>query len=114
MSIYAVENQLKQVFINLLRNAIEAIKPQKGKIRIKVESCYGEERVRFRFIDNGPGIPKDRLAHLGTPFYTTKEKGIGLGLTISQKIIHEHKGDFRIRSGYNRGTLIDIILPRYN
>lgn len=114
MSIYAVENQLKQVFINLLRNAIEAIKPQKGKIRIKVESCYGEERVRFRFIDNGPGIPKDRLAHLGTPFYTTKEKGIGLGLTISQKIIHEHKGDFRIRSGYKRGTLIDIILPRYN
>ncbi|MEC2071912.1 PAS domain S-box protein [Alkalihalophilus marmarensis] len=114
ISIYAVENQLKQVFINLLRNAIEAIKPKTGKIRIKVESGYGEESVRFRFIDNGPGIPKDRLAHLGTPFYTTKEKGIGLGLTISQKIIHEHKGDFRIRSGHNRGTLIDIVLPRYN
>ncbi|WP_368505893.1 PAS domain S-box protein [Alkalihalophilus sp. As8PL] len=108
-TIHVVENQLKQVFINILRNAIEAMRPNHGRIRIKVENCKNE-RIRFRFIDNGPGIPKDRLTHIGTPFYTTKEKGIGLGLTISQKIIHDHKGDFTIRSSYGRGTIIEVVL----
>ena len=62
-------------------------------------------------MDNGPGIPNDLLSRLGEPFYTTKEKGTGLGLMVSYKIIEDHRGSINITSELNKGTTVDIILP---
>ena len=102
-------NQIKQVFINIFKNAIEAV-ANKGKIHIEV-SQMDSDSVRVRFIDNGPGIPTDLITRLGEPFYTTKEKGTGLGLMVSYKIIENHHGRINITSEMNKGTTVDIILP---
>ncbi|MCI2257237.1 ATP-binding protein [Domibacillus sp. PGB-M46] len=103
------ENQLKQVFINVLKNAIEAM-PGGGVIEVgahKSEDGY----ITLSFKDQGIGIPEERIPTLGEPFYTTKEKGTGLGLMTCLKIIENHKGDMRIASEVNKGTTIRISLP---
>ncbi|WP_243299766.1 PAS domain S-box protein [Bacillus litorisediminis] len=106
-----IEDHLRQVLINLLVNAMESFE-KTGQIRVKVEER--ENLVRIRIIDNGKGIPKEQLEKLGTPFYTTKEKGIGLGLAISQKIVDRHRGKMAIRSKVGLGSMVDVVLPRVN
>lgn len=103
------ENQIKQVFINLLKNGIEA-SPQGGFIFIKTD-LLEDDKVLIRFIDHGNGIPAELIAKLGEPFYTTKEKGTGLGLMVSNKIIKDHRGSISITSQLGRGTTVDVILP---
>lgn len=103
------ENQLKQVFINILKNAIEAM-PKGGIIQVK-GVVKEKHKVSLYFIDQGSGIPEDRLPTLGEPFYTTKEKGTGLGLMTSYRIIENHDGELKISSKVNEGTTIEIILP---
>ncbi|MDP1383591.1 PAS domain S-box protein [Priestia megaterium] len=102
-------NQIKQVFINIFKNAIEAV-PNNGKIHIKVEK-WKNNRICISFSDNGNGIPNDLIGRLGEPFYTTKEKGTGLGLMVCYKIIEEHGGRINIKSEMNQGTTVDIIFP---
>jgi len=102
------ENQLKQVFINILKNAIEAM-PNGGEIKIQLQQQ--QNAVSIRFIDQGDGIDEDRIQKLGEPFYTTKEKGTGLGLMISYKIVQAHRGSMKINSQKNRGTTVEIMLP---
>jgi PAS domain S-box-containing protein len=104
------ENKLKQVFINVLQNAIEAM-PNGGSIEAAIRR--ENTSIIFQFIDHGCGISKERLAHLGEPFYTTKEKGTGLGLMISYKIIEDHQGKMRISSKIGLGTTVEVILPIY-
>lgn len=103
------ENQLKQVFINFIKNAIEAM-PQGGELRIEA-AMLGEERMRIRFADQGTGIPEEHLSRLGEPFYTTKTKGTGLGLMVSKKIIENHRGKLEIDSEWGVGTTLDVYLP---
>ncbi|WP_018130547.1 PAS domain S-box protein [Effusibacillus pohliae] len=103
------ENQLKQVFINILKNGIEAM-PGGGHIEIQVKR-RGRDQILIRFADQGCGIPEDRLSKLGEPFYTTKEKGTGLGLMVSHKIIEAHRGKISINSLVGKGTRVDVILP---
>lgn len=103
------ENQLKQVFINLLKNAVEAM-PDGGVITVTVQQA-GPEKVLVRFEDQGQGIPKERIQKLGEPFYTTKEKGTGLGLMVSFRIIEEHGGHIRVTSELGVGTVFDVELP---
>ena len=103
------ENQLKQVFINILKNSIEAM-PTGGTIDVKVK-VKEKDKVSICFIDQGSGIPEDRIPTLGEPFYTTKEKGTGLGLMTSYKIIESHDGELRISSKINEGTMVEVILP---
>lgn len=107
--IHCEENRLKQVFINILKNGIEAM-PSGGQFLIEIKKKE-EKQVVIRFCDQGCGIPKDRISKLGEPFYTTKEKGIGLGLTVSYKIIRDHKGDITITSQLNQGTTVEVTLP---
>jgi diguanylate cyclase (GGDEF)-like protein/PAS domain S-box-containing protein len=102
-------NNLKQVFINILQNAVESM-PNGGIIKIQAMR-FGEEYIQFRFCDQGHGIPADRLDKLGEPFYSTKEKGMGLGLMVSYKIVQEHKGTININSTVNEGTTIEVVLP---
>ncbi|WP_043932463.1 PAS domain-containing sensor histidine kinase [Bacillus sp. EB01] len=101
-------NQLKQVFVNFLKNAIEAM-PNGGNVYIEVEYLK-PSLVKITFTDEGIGIDPEIVGYLGTPFYTTKDKGIGLGLTVSNKIIQEHNGEMKIESQAGIGTTISIEL----
>ncbi|WP_251551523.1 ATP-binding protein [Neobacillus muris] len=103
------QNQLKQVFLNLFKNAIEAM-PGGGKIQVQLRK--GEEGICMVSIkDQGCGIPAEILPRLGEPFYTLKEKGTGLGIMICTKIIKQHHGTITFESKENEGTLVQIQLP---
>lgn len=118
--ILADEGKLTQLFLNLVKNAVEAV-GDSGIVEIssRVVSEYsmtqkGERRSRMVAIeiaDNGAGIPPEAIENLFTPFYTTKEKGTGLGLAICQKIVAEHRGMIRVDSEPGRGTTFIIMLP---
>ncbi|WP_054968914.1 PAS domain-containing sensor histidine kinase [Alicyclobacillus ferrooxydans] len=103
-----VPNQLKQVFVNVMKNAIEAM-PAGGTLSIRLK--YKKTWVEIEFSDEGVGIPAEKLSKLGEPFYTTKEKGTGLGLMVSHRIIHTHGGNLQIVSGMGKGTTVRILLP---
>ncbi|MGI8282246.1 PAS domain S-box protein [Bacillus mycoides] len=103
-------NQLKQAFINVLKNAIEAT-PMGGEILIQIEYAPDKKQVNIQFTDYGCGIEKERLPYLGEPFYSIKENGIGLGLMICYKIIEKHQGKILIESEVGKGTTVNINLP---
>lgn len=107
--IHCDDNQLKQVFINFIKNGIEAM-PGGGRLQIEVTS-KSENSLLIKVIDEGVGIPQEDIEKLGQPFYTTKEKGTGLGFMISKKIIENHSGKVQIKSGKNVGTTIEVELP---
>ena len=107
--VYCEGSQLKQVFINLFKNSIEAM-PDGGEISVQL-SELSEKTIRVSIIDNGIGIPKDVLSRIGKPFFTTKEHGTGLGLMISERIIEQHHGSISISSESGIGTKVDIDLP---
>ncbi|MEC0265313.1 ATP-binding protein [Paenibacillus anseongense] len=107
--LYCDENQLKQVFINFIKNSIESMRDG-GKITLEVSSDNDQEMM-IRLADQGCGIPKEALSKLGQPFYTTKENGTGLGFMVSKKIIENHAGKIKVESEVNKGTLIEITLP---
>jgi two-component system, sporulation sensor kinase E len=108
--VHCEENQLKQVFINLLKNGMEAM-PDGGNIRIKLNHDEENSRVRIEIKDEGTGIPEELMPKLGEPFFTSKESGTGLGLMVSQRIIQSHKGMMDIKSVMNKGTTVIIDLP---
>jgi two-component system, sporulation sensor kinase E len=110
--IYCEPNQLKKVFVNMIKNAIE-IMPLGGKISIRIE-LKDEKNICISIQDEGPGIPAGKLKKLGEPFYTTKERGTGLGLMVSYKIIEEHKGVIKVESEEGVGTTFRIFLPVHN
>lgn len=102
------ENQLKQVFINFIKNSIEAM-PSGGTITIEVNQQQ-PNYLELRFIDTGCGIPEELLKRIEEPFFTTKEKGTGLGLMISKQIIENHNGKI-LYSSNNTGTMVELKLP---
>lgn len=111
--IEAVKNQLKQVLINLIKNSIEAIEDKaNGVILIKAESQ--QNNVSITVFDNGKGISLDNLKKLGTPFYSTKDTGTGLGLMTSYRIIQNHGGEIRVDSKPGVGTAFILTLARSN
>lgn len=103
------ENQLKQVFINLIKNAIEAIDGH-GEVLL-CTTLKDERHVQITLSDTGCGISEELIHKLGAPFFTTKEKGTGLGLMISSKIMKDHNGSLEIKSKMNKGTVVEITLP---
>jgi PAS domain S-box-containing protein len=102
-------NQLKQMLINIIKNSIEATSVG-GMISIVLKQT-GEDHIAIIVKDNGCGISKERLARIGEPFYSSKEKGTGLGLTVSFKIVQAHKGSIHFESQKNQGTTVHISLP---
>ncbi|WP_059171896.1 ATP-binding protein [Bacillus sp. FJAT-27445] len=106
------KNQLKQVFLNILKNAIESI-PNGGIVTISIEERDKEVSVKIE--DTGIGMTEEQLKKLGEPFFTTKASGNGLGLMVSYKIIQDHKGRINVESdGPNRGTAFIITFPYKN
>lgn len=104
------ENQIKQVFINLFRNSIEAI-ADGGSIVLEVCLSDDAKEVFIGIKDNGCGIPPYVLERIFEPFYTTKTKGTGLGMMIINKIIQDHNGTIKIRSQESIGTEILLSFP---
>lgn len=104
-------NQIKQVFVNIINNAIHAM-PEGGKLYIKTSS---HDDITIVFKDTGVGIPADVLPRIFEPFFTTKrEKGTGLGLSISYRIIQDHGGRINVESNEGKGTAFTITLPVIN
>jgi two-component system sporulation sensor kinase A len=108
--VYCEPDQLKQVFINILKNGIEAT-PEGRRVTLEMEEDRKNNRVIVHCQDEGPGIPSAQLAKLGEPFFTTKENGTGLGLMVSYRLIANHNGNIDIHSEIGMGTTVDITLP---
>lgn len=106
--VYCDSNQLKQVFINLVKNAIEAI-PNGGSITIQTKRENQSFLIEFQ--DTGEGIPESILQKIGQPFITTKKSGNGLGLMMTFKIIENHHGTINVQSKEGEGTRFTIRLP---
>ncbi len=100
------ENQLKQLFINIIKNSIEA-----SSTKVQILLAKKDDDVVITVKDNGCGIPKERMKHLGEPFFTYKEKGTGLGLTVSYRILESHQGKIKFDSKVKQGTTVEITLP---
>ncbi|MBN1898215.1 MAG: GHKL domain-containing protein, partial [Spirochaetes bacterium] len=99
---------IKQVFINIITNAIQAI-PARGKINIKAEKI--KHRVRIKIHDTGCGMDEKTMKHMFEPLYSSKTKGIGLGMAIVFDIIKSHDGTIQVESKVNKGTTVSIFLP---
>jgi PAS domain S-box-containing protein len=104
------KNQLKQVFLNVIKNGIEAM-PNGGVISVSITSSHSEITVTIK--DNGIGMSEDQIRKLGEPFFTTKDTGNGLGLMVSYKIIQNHKGNITVHSDMNNGTNFVITFPKF-
>ncbi|MEW6173482.1 MAG: ATP-binding protein [Bacillota bacterium] len=104
------ENSLKQVFINIAKNAIEAM-PEGGLL--KISWWCNDNSAGVQFEDNGPGIPKENLPMIFRPFYTTKLGGTGLGLSISSALIRDMGGEMSVKSAPGKGTTVKVTLPVY-
>jgi signal transduction histidine kinase len=105
--------QIKQVFLNILLNAIEAT-PEDGSITVKTRSFMkpgGEPYIQIEFTDTGCGIPREKLEEIFNPFFTTKSGGSGLGLSISHQIVEDHKGYIHVESQLSKGSSFFINLP---
>jgi two-component system sensor histidine kinase AtoS len=109
---YQVEadaEQICQVLLNLMINAIQAI-PDKGRVIVRIWHENGE-RIYIEVKDNGSGIKEEELEKIFDPFFTTKPAGTGLGLAVVQRIINAHHGKIQITSDYGKGTIVLIELP---
>jgi len=109
------ENSLKQVFLNILKNSIQAI-GSSGNVNIKTRwnidyKLDGQNSILIEFNDDGEGIPKDNIDKLYSPFFTTKKDGSGMGLFLSYQLIAKHGGAIFIESEEKIGTSVKIYLP---
>lgn len=102
-------HQLKQVFINLIKNGIESM-PDGGRVKINV-GVLGGNKMEISIRDEGCGIDDGLIPNLGEPFYTTKTEGTGLGLMVSNQIIQDHQGEITFKSIVGNGTMVIVTIP---
>jgi signal transduction histidine kinase/Pyruvate/2-oxoacid:ferredoxin oxidoreductase delta subunit len=107
-TIFADATQLKQVFLNIILNAAQAME---GKGDIAITTLQDKGDIKIKIHDTGPGIPPEHVAKLFNPFFTTKEKGTGLGLAISYGIIERHSGKIEVETELGKGSTFLISLP---
>jgi signal transduction histidine kinase len=103
-------NKLQQSFLNLIKNALESM-PAEGKITITVDK-EGKNYIVVSISDTGCGMTAEEIEKIFSPEYTTKEKGVGLGIPLASEIIRGHGGDIRVISRKGEGTTFEVILPR--
>ncbi len=108
--IRAVGSYLRQVFINIILNSVEAM-PHGGELRVSTKTDDQGNHLVIAFGDTGVGIPADQLPYVFEPFHTTKEKGTGLGLAISYSIVEQHEGTVEVDSEDGKGTTFTVRLP---
>jgi signal transduction histidine kinase len=108
------EDQLQQVFMNIISNAVEAMESKNGgTLTIQTALSLEDNSVRIIFTDTGVGISPENLTKLFEPFYTTKKKGkgVGLGLSVAYGIVQEHGGSIKVASTPGGGTTFRVSLP---
>ncbi|MGG0185472.1 ATP-binding protein [Bacillus rhizoplanae] len=103
------EKQMKQVFLNLIKNAIESM-PNGGNIIVEADVVH-DNQIVVSVTDEGCGIDQEKIDQIGEAFYTTKENGTGLGLMVTYKIIEEHQGEIVFESKLGIGTKVKVMLP---
>lgn len=112
-NIFCDYDQIKQVLVNIVLNSIDAM--QKSEQRtIKILTKYDQNNIYFSIEDTGMGMTEEQTRKIFDPFYTTKENGTGLGLSVCYSIIENHHGKINVASIINKGTIFEIVLPRYN
>jgi len=112
-------DKLRQVFLNLLQNAVQALEKRGGSVSVRTRHTLlrrsggdeGLQGVEISFVDDGPGIATDDLDKLFVPFFTTKVHGTGLGLAISHRIVRAHEGDLEVLSTPGRGSRFTVRIP---
>ncbi|MEW6228289.1 MAG: ATP-binding protein, partial [Bacillota bacterium] len=112
-AVQADEAQLKQVFLNLAVNAVQAM-PEGGILRVRVDHerrARGAGHVVVRFADTGCGIPRENMDKIFTPFFTTRSSGVGLGLAVSHGIVEAHGGTISVESKEGEGSTFTVRLP---
>jgi signal transduction histidine kinase len=120
--VFADRQQLKQVLLNLLFNAVEAMLPMGGMLTVrtrKIVSDRAQDWVQVEVQDTGQGIEPEDVEHIFDPFFTTKHlsqehEGTGLGLAIAHQIIQEHQGRIEVQSAKGKGTVFFVNLPSYH
>ncbi len=100
---------LKRALLNLLKNAIQAV-PKGGRVRL---SALADGDLEIRVSDDGPGVPEEKREEIFAPFFTTKQKGTGLGLALVRKTILAHGGDIRVEASDNGGACFVLRLPHF-
>jgi PAS domain S-box-containing protein len=103
------EKQLERVFLNLIKNAVQAM-PDGGKLAVTTKET--NDNVEMIFADTGIGISEENMSKLFTPLFTTKAKGIGMGLAICKNIVEQHNGTIEVKSKAGQGTTFTIKLPK--
>ncbi|MEC1157361.1 ATP-binding protein [Cytobacillus horneckiae] len=115
-TIYGDDKQLKQVLVNLIKNALEAIEPNRSSKENKITITVGiiDDYSFINIVDTGLGMTKETINSLFQPFFSTKKSGTGIGLSICKQIIEEHSGEIKIESDVGCGTKMQILLPIKN
>ncbi|WP_258871107.1 ATP-binding protein [Halobacillus trueperi] len=101
--------RLNQILINLVKNAIDAV-DLGGEVRVSIQMSSSNLTLSVR--DNGPGLTPQELAKIGEPFFTTKEKGTGLGVMVTKKIVSDLNGEISYESQKGAGTTVTVTLPK--
>jgi PAS domain S-box-containing protein len=108
-AVMASRGELQQVFLNLVLNALDAM-PEGGTLSISTRLAQNGY-VATTFADDGQGIPPEDLAHIFEPFFSTKEEGTGLGLSVSYNVVKRHKGEINVQSQMGEGSTFTVLLP---
>ncbi|MCD5322789.1 MULTISPECIES: ATP-binding protein [Pontibacillus] len=111
LKVYCDRSQIKQVFINIIKNAIEVMSDSGGTVSIDIYERNGDACMDV--IDEGPGIPEHLIEKIKEPFFTTKKNGTGLGLMITNQILEKHDGSLTILNNEPKGSIFRIRLPLY-
>ena len=106
--IWADSNKLQRVFVNLIKNAFDAM--QNGG-QLEITTVYNNDTLDFIFSDSGYGMSEAVLQNIFTPLFTTKAKGMGLGLAICKRLVEAHEGKIAVESVINKGTKFIVSLP---
>lgn len=111
--IYGDQKYLRIIFLNLLKNAIEAFPASQTDRQIEIQIYENAPFVVTKIIDNGPGIAEDKIEKIFDPYFTTKSFGTGIGLTMVHKIVTEHNGSIKVDSIPGKGSVFTLALPLY-
>jgi signal transduction histidine kinase len=108
--VFVDEQKIQQVLVNIVKNGLEAIAGP-GRLQLAAAPA-APDRIRLTITDTGKGMAPEELAHIFDPYYTTKERGLGLGLALAYEIIRAHGGEIAVQSQPEAGTTVTILLPR--
>jgi PAS domain S-box-containing protein len=104
-------DELKQVFLNLIQNAMEAMRPTGGTLSVAIIPAEDPSRIGVTFRDTGPGLAPESISQLFEPFFSTKRSGLGLGLSICNEIVKRHRGEIAVASPPGQGAAFTVWLP---